>query len=686
MIRIAAVVLGVALLLIVGLLAAPAFIPKSVLEAQAEKAAAEALGRRVDLSEDLSLSLFPTARIRTGAVTIDNAPGFEEPFLAKIEDAELRVALLPILGRRVEVQAFVLKSPDIRLEIAEDGSANWEFASSAEESASTTPQQGGEPQAPADIDGDLRLGDVRIENGALLFIDRAGGQRREIADLDATVTLESLDRPFAAVARMAVDGTAARIDIETGAPRGFLNKTPTDVKGAVSFGDTMLNGEAVVTTTDDGAEAAGALSFETKSVRDLAAFAGAPVDAPNGFGPASLSGAFKADGKTFTFADAAFAFDEMAGTGAVSIDLSGARPKVTAEASVGDLDLRPYLTAAPVDDAAAESAAGEGFPAWSEEPIDVSALRIADLDLTLKTGAILLDGLSIERSALTATAINGVLVAKLTDLGLYGGAGTGEARIDARNATPAFTIQADVSGFDADAFAREAMKLDRLEGTAALTASFTARGASEAAIVRSLDGSGRFMVTEGAIRGVDVGAAANDALALIDQTNLQNAANLRSAAGAGRRTAFSRLGGAFTSAKGVMALQDVAMAAGRLSIVGAGTVDLPRQRTDIDLTAAYQRVVNGQVGGQRSVPLQIGGTFSEPTFGLDVKRAAKDTAANQIDRLLDKAVGGEANRGQGSTAEAVAGAAASLLFNRKKKKEKEEEEETPPPADDGGGR
>ncbi len=681
---------GLLVLLLAGaVIFGPSLIPAGTLEREVEKQVSAALGREADVEPELKLAILPTPSVKTGPITIANAEGYNEPYLARIEAADIRVALWPLLARKVEIEAFILTKPDIRLETKADGSNNFTFETEAP--SSDAPASAPQDAPDANALGDVSFGDVRIVDGALSLADGASGQTRRVEGLNAIFTLASLDSPFDLTADFTLDGEDADLSVRVDTPRDLIAGRATSLKGDISLGATTLNGAAKATLAEAGATASGTVVFETKSVRDLAAFAGAPIEAPNGFGPARLEGAFSADGKLFSFENAKFAFDDIAGSGFVRMDLSGDRPKATVRADLGDLDLRPYLTATtPSGDS--DAAASNEFPAWSEEPIDVSALRMADLELQAKTDAILLEDLTIERSALKASLVNGRLTATLTDLGLYSGAGTADVALDARGATPTLNVRANLEGLDADAFAKEVMKLDRLSGTGALTATLSARGASEAAFVRSLNGTGSFRVDNGAVHGFDLGGAASEALQLIDQTNRQNATELRAAAGADRQTTFSALGGAFTAKDGLITLSEIAMKAERLSVVGAGTVNLPKQSTDIGLKAAYQRVVEGAAQGQRSVPLKVGGTFSKPTFGVDLKQAAKDTAANQIDRLLDKAVGGEANRGQGKTAEAVAGAAANLLLNRKKKTEEPEpaepektDEETPPPAEDDGG-
>lgn len=127
-------------------------------------------GRDLELGENLDLTFFPWLAIETGGITLGNAPGFEaEPF-ATIEHAAVRVRLLPLLERKVELGTIVLEGLTLNLGVDREGHGNWEDLTARE----TEPPAGGGDQAATassleslDIEG-LVLRDATIawrENG-----------------------------------------------------------------------------------------------------------------------------------------------------------------------------------------------------------------------------------------------------------------------------------------------------------------------------------------------------------------------------------------------------------------------------------------------------------------------------------------------------------------------------------------
>ena len=91
-----------------------------------EKKVAEATGRPFALGGDLDLSVFPWIGISLSDLHLGNPSGFKEQDFVSIESFEVRVKLLPLLSRKVEVKRFVMKKPQIALIKRKDGVGNWE--------------------------------------------------------------------------------------------------------------------------------------------------------------------------------------------------------------------------------------------------------------------------------------------------------------------------------------------------------------------------------------------------------------------------------------------------------------------------------------------------------------------------------------------------------------------------------
>jgi len=195
--RIALISVGIFLVLIGGLLTMPFLIPKSVYRAQIERAAGEALQRKVTLDGDVRLSIFPRIAASIGGMKVSNPEGFDGPYM--IEAGELRggVKWAPLLfGQRVEVYELAFIDASVSLQKRADGSTNWVLNDKP-------------PSHPGTGTGGGFNGAVehlRLENASLSFRDDRTDARYELRQLDLTAAMTALDAPFELAAKGVFQG------------------------------------------------------------------------------------------------------------------------------------------------------------------------------------------------------------------------------------------------------------------------------------------------------------------------------------------------------------------------------------------------------------------------------------------------------------------------------------------------
>jgi uncharacterized protein involved in outer membrane biogenesis len=107
----------VVLLILVGV--ALALFDAEKLRDPLQKQATAALGREVTLGK-ISLAIFPLPAVRIGDVRIAG-PKPSDPPLAQIAELRLRVAVLPLLAKKVVLRALELDSPRINIPFDKDG-------------------------------------------------------------------------------------------------------------------------------------------------------------------------------------------------------------------------------------------------------------------------------------------------------------------------------------------------------------------------------------------------------------------------------------------------------------------------------------------------------------------------------------------------------------------------------------
>jgi uncharacterized protein involved in outer membrane biogenesis len=160
----------------------------------------------------LGLSLRPTLTIQ--GVAFANPPGFSRPEMATLERLDLKLALIPLLSRRVEIDRLVLVKPDILLETDAKGRHNWQFAP---ETATTAPQPGGSPEAAGEKTGThITVATVQIEDGTVTWRDAAAGHSSVVGIKTLDASAASPDANLQLTAAATYNGTPFTVAGEFG--------------------------------------------------------------------------------------------------------------------------------------------------------------------------------------------------------------------------------------------------------------------------------------------------------------------------------------------------------------------------------------------------------------------------------------------------------------------------------------
>ncbi|WP_316979485.1 AsmA family protein [Shumkonia mesophila] len=613
------IVLAVLVLLIGVAVAVPFFVPTGIYTAKISEAVKSATGRTLTLGGDVGFSLFPSVGVTAQNVAFANAPGAAEANMATLKSLEVRLKVMPLISGQIEVESFVLVEPMIRLEIDKQGRANWTF-----DQAKAAPAEPGKPTQPdGPAIGGLTLEDVRIENGRILYADARSGLKEEVKDVDMTVSLPSLDKPLKAKGGLVWHDKKIDLDVSAEKPGALIagGASPAAISVAgdplkFAFTGTVANGPRL--------KVDGALDLDVPSVRALAAWAGKPIEAPGEtLGPLTLKGTVAVDGATYAVKDADIRLDAIAAKGAVNAATGGAKPVVKGKLDVGDLDLNPYLPpeakdAKPTPSQASGPAAGGAPATWSEAPMDMSGLKAADVDFDLTVKSILAGKVRVGQSALGLKIKDGRLTADLKEMALYQGTGKGTVSLDASGAVPTMRKTFALSGVQAQPFLKDAADFGRLSGTAKADFELTAKGASQKAMVESLNGKGALAFENGAITGINVAAM------------IRNAANafLDPSAGETRQTDFSELGGTFVITNGILKNDDLELKSPLLRVGGAGTADLPKRTVNYRITPKLAATTQGQGGAAEvsgiTVPVIVSGPWHALSYRPDLEGAIKE--------------------------------------------------------------
>ncbi len=687
------ILLGLVVVVIGAALVLPFVIPTETYKQQLTAQVERTTGRQLSIEGPLRFSLLPSVALKAENVRFANAPGAAEPDMVKLKALEVELKVLPLLHGAVEVARFVLVEPEIHLEVAKDGRPNWRFGPQAPGAANPAPASGGDAAGGSSSlpITEVKLGDIRIENGTLTYSDAKSGASERVEQINLSLQLPDLESRLLANGSLGYKGQAIKLDVTLDQPLTVIRGGGSPLRLAVDSKPARLGFEGQVS---NGAEpaAAGELDLSVPSIRELAAWLGQPFAfAGEGLRTLTLKGKLDASAKRVALTEVAIGLDQIAAKGEVIADLGSQLPKVNGRLDLGAVDLDPYLPPpaeggtgrggqqqagggqapqAPAPAGGTPAPAGQrpvaGAGGWSDEPIALPPIGGADVAFELTLNSLRVRALEVGRTVLGLTLKGNTLEAALREFALYGGHGSGTLRVVAQDRVPAISQQFRLEGMQALPFLTAAAGFDRLEGTTGVELSTTTRGQSQRQLVENLNGKGKVTFANGAIVGINLAAMVRNA------TN----AFLNPEAGQARKTDFAELGGTFTIKQGILTNDDMHLQAPALRVGGRGQVDLPRRTIDYRIEPKAASTLEGQ-GGQQEVtgilvPVIIRGPWDHPSITPDlsgvVESALKnpEAAKKQLEELGAQAKDLKRTLKKGGSDALVEGLVGALGGNQKK--------------------
>ncbi|MEI8394259.1 MAG: AsmA family protein [Rhodospirillaceae bacterium] len=348
----------------------------------------ELSGLTVRSDGDVHFSMLPSPTLSVSRLTIAALPGANEPELLRLSRLEAKVALIPLLSGRIEIERIVLSRPELVLETLPDGRRLWP------QTAPGISETGAPPSA-------LRLDRLVIEDGSVLWRNDAAGPPTRLTGIWARVGAASLAGPFDIRGEAALRNVPFSFEISTG---GITEGSTTPVRWSLALPDGSARMRfAGLAAAGTEPRLQGDLRAEMPRPDDalvlLARAAGKPV--PKGLPSAlrqalGLHGALDARAEAVSLAGLELKAGEASATGNARL-VTGPIPALELKLAAARLELEPWL------DGAGGNGGSDGPPPGLTGKLELSVdvlgfhqgvLRQAKLSARLDEGTLTIDKLS----------------------------------------------------------------------------------------------------------------------------------------------------------------------------------------------------------------------------------------------------------------------------------------------------
>ena len=645
------IIASLVVIIIAAILIIPRVVDVQKYKPELEKKIAEASGRPFSVSDDLRFSLFPWAGISFSDLHLGNVKGFEEKDFVKVKSFEVRIKLLPLLSKDIQVKKFILNEPRIVLVKNKNGRVNWELPKKTTEPKKDEKVPVGKISETGLPISALTVEDFSIKNGMVLWIDHAAGTRKQVSDINLTLQEVSLNRPVQLKFSAVLDTQPFSIQGSFGpVSEGFQ-------EGSVSM-DLSLTALNELTIRLKGALENLAVSPGVELDLEVAEFSPRKMVAalgqtfpiqtadPHALNRMTLNAHIQANSKKLSVSNGILGLDESKLNFSMKAsDFS--KPAVKFDLNLNQINLDRYLplksgkkSSAEQQDQESKSQKKEKSKESAPGPTkkaDYTPLRRLILDGQLKIDKLIANKAKIQDVILKIHAKNGIFNLDPLKLNMYQGNVSGKATLNVTKDVPESNISLIVNKVEAGPLLSDVLEKDILEGVMQANVTLAMAGTDPELLRKTLNGNGELLFNDGAIKGIDLAGMVR---------NVQAAFGLAEKSDQKPQTDFSELKAPFTITRGVMNTPQTSLKSPLLRVIANGNADLVKETLDFRVEPKVVGTIKGQGDEkQRSgimVPVLVTGNFSSPKFRPDFKSVAEQQLqekvfeSKKVKKLLEK--------------------------------------------------
>ncbi len=633
----------------VTLIALPFMIDPNDFKAQIENTVSENTGRSFTIEGELELSVFPWLGISTGKLVLANAPDFSEQPFAQIVESNIKIKLLPLLFKEIEVSEIVLKGLELNLSKNAQGQTNWAdlLALLANKDESS--------KSPLKL---LQIAGISIKHANISWDNQQTAEFITVKDVSLKTERFAFDTPVATELGFSIHSRQPALTQTVNLSADLLVNEALDMiklkhvkLKTLTDGRTILARKLIATLTTEA-------SFDLKQQQLIltALQLTSSEFALQGNAVAQLKPPFKldstvripgfnaakfvqqrlaiplpkmADDKALTWVGADFSLhldnqqlkinnlvmqvDETTMTGAVALQ-DFTQPRVGFNLKLDILNADRYLPpVTPVQNQAA--VIPDTGIAIKSDLLPLDALRKLNANGQININDLKINNLTMQGLHFILTAKQGLIQSLQQVDKLYQGAYSGKLAVDVRNNFAIMSLVQQLSHVQVGALLTDWQGESKITGFVDANFRLASSGNSEFALKSALNGRVRVVFKNTLIRGANLQTIMDNSTVVFKQHPQANAAKQEF-------TAFSKIAATAIVSNGIVSNNDLSASADRLKITGFGTLNLLSRQINYQLISLLlkEKITAAQAKVVKNLPLfiKISGSFANPVYQVDL--------------------------------------------------------------------
>ncbi len=589
-------------------------------------------GRTLTIGGKISLSFFPWIGAEVGSVSLSNAPGFGSMPFAQVSKLGIRVKLLPLLRKKIEVDEIIVDG--LRLDLVKNhaGVGNWQGLTKPGKPAPAAPAR---PSAPP-VAG-LFVNGVSVQNSEVAWDDQQTGKH---------YTVRNFDLQTGQLGSGHMTDVNLGFDLSSGSPP-LKTRVTLKARLAVDLEKQTLDAQSVslsaagmqVRISDlkgtkiiDAPSFSGKLDIPAFNARRLMAKLGIHYDPSdrNALTRIAFSGPFSASKSALKLGPFRLGVDRSTLSGTFAL-YDFAHPAYRFNLGLDSIDLDSYL---PRPSAAAGQ---KKQPPATKRPavvLPLATLRALNVNGIIKIQKLIATNIHTSDVTASVLARNGLVVLNPLQAKLYGGSYHGSFRMDARGRVPSFSMNEKLQAVQVGPLLRDMQAFNHFTGTGNLAFILDSHGMTPAEITSNLNGNGSFSLRNGQIKGMNLLKIINETRAIAAQFRGKPVGAQTSGSD---NTVFSSLTGTIHVVNGIAHNNDLVLDSPALAATGGGSANLMAQNLDYTMRVTIDR---DNPSKRLTVPVTVRGPFSALKYSVDwsdiVKKQAEKAVKKELQNKLNE--------------------------------------------------
>lgn len=557
------VFLGCALLLLVGAgyVLLPKLIQEEALKTYLQTAIRLATKKEVTFQGKLTLTVFPNIHLTAANLVIANPSGFQDAHFLTANQLQASIKLLPLLQKRIEIDSIHLVKPKLSLETSATNHSNWE--------SPTLPAKNTLPKEEEKTFILPLLHKATIQDGTISY--RSGGKKTVISQLNAKL---SLDDEMTLYATGSLQETPFRIGLNVTEILALLSERSTALFLEWSYGA-------------HAGEWKGKARYAQNQLR---------------------------------LAEGNFKVNETLLAGSLTIDLSKTLPFISGNLTINELKLSDTSKSAAIITPSLNATKKPDRIDWDPTPIDLSAAKNFNADLSLMINHFSYKKLSLNNIASTLRLQKGILEVIIPNAKLEEGTITFESKLDTNSPHFSAFNTVRLTNLPLGLVLTSLTDIKRLNGLLDSTISLKSSGNSLKRHIETLGGKGNVLIRNGTFHGINLSSLTPNTISLAYLLKQSSST----------ASSFDTLSASFVISNGLIENHDLFVRSPAFSILGSGTVNLPPSllhyqfspKTTSELTAALNETT-----------IRVEGPLLNPGIKVDLQQMLQQLPKKLPDQL-----------------------------------------------------